>query len=154
MATMAVLAAVAVGACGDDTPTNVCDPGPLAVLADQTFAAALNVNPDSLTERNGVYHQDRVVGAGPLAEAGDQLEVTYTGWLTDGTQFDAGSFRVILGLSSVIIGWQVGLEGTQEGGTSLLVIPPASGYGLCPNGPIPGNSFLVFEITVDQLTQQ
>ena len=149
----AIVSATAFAACGSDTPTQVCEDVEASV-EDATYAPALNVTVANLTELTGVYIEDRVIGSGPVAEAGDVVDMKYTGWFVDGTQFDASeSFPFILGLSSVIIGWHLGIEGMQAGGTRLLVIPPRSGYGLCStrNG-IPANSILVFEVEMNSLT--
>ena len=88
-----------------------------------------------------------------------RLTVHYTGWLYDssrpdnkGRQFDSsvGSepFTFRLGTGEVIKGWDQGFEGMREGGKRRLIIPPALGYGPMgtPDGSIPGNSGLVFEM--------
>jgi FKBP-type peptidyl-prolyl cis-trans isomerase FkpA len=149
----AILSATALAACGTDSPTRVCEEIEASV-EDATYAPELNVTVSNLTALIGVYIEDRVIGTGPVAEAGDVVDMKYTGWLVDGTQFDASnSFPFILGLSNVIIGWHAGIEGMQAGGTRLLVIPPSSAYGLCSTGAaIPANSILVFEVEMNSLT--
>lgn len=99
----------------------------------------------------GLYYQDLVVGPGARAEAGDSITVHYTGWLHDGTQFDSSvdrgqPFGFTLGVGRVIPGWDQGVEGMRVGGKRKLVIPPSLGYGSARNGPIPGNSTLVFDV--------
>ena len=128
-----VALAAAAGACGSDSPT-----GP----------SAANV-PFSQT--------DLRVGTGADAAAGRTITVNYTGWLYDasrtdqkGTQFDTtngrGSYTFLLGAGRVIAGWDQGVPGMKVGGLRRLIIPPALGYGSTPNGPIPGNSTLVFDV--------
>ncbi len=58
--------------------------------------------------------EDLVKGTGPEAVRGKTVQVHYTGWLTDGKQFDSSvggspfSFR--LGAGEVIEGWDRGVE--------------------------------------------
>ncbi len=100
---------------------------------------------------------DLRVGTGADAVAGRTLTVNYTGWLYDasrteqkGAQFDTttgrGSYTFLLGAGRVIAGWDQGVPGMKVGGVRRLVIPPTLGYGSSANGPIPGNSTLVFEV--------
>lgn len=94
-------------------------------------------------------------GEGTEAENGDQITVHYTGWLEDGTKFDSSldrgqPFSFVLGRSSVIQGWDLGLLGVQAGEQRKLTIPSELGYGErgTPGGPIPPNATLIFEIQV------
>ena len=100
---------------------------------------------------------DLTAGTGTTAVAGRTVSVNYTGWLYDatkpdnkGTQFDSsvgrGLFSFLLGAGQVISGWDQGVVGMKVGGRRRLIIPPSMGYGSAANGPIPGNSTLVFDI--------
>lgn len=104
-------------------------------------------------------HSDLLTGTGPVAQRGARLTVHYTGWLYDsarpdnkGKQFDSsvGSepFTFRLGAGEVIRGWDQGFEGMRVGGKRRLIIPPDLGYGAMgtPDGAIPGNAGLVFEM--------
>ena len=73
------------------------------------------------------------------------VNVTYEGRLTNGTVFDSGANAPFL-LSGVIEGWKTGLQEIGVGGTCTLIIPSSAGYGSQPNGTIPGNSVLIFDI--------
>jgi len=95
--------------------------------------------------------EELVKGGGPEAVRGKTVEVHYTGWLTDGTQFDSSvggspfSFR--LGAGEVIEGWDRGVAGMRVGGKRKLTLPPELGYGSAGAPPqIPGNATLVFEV--------
>jgi peptidylprolyl isomerase len=138
---------LSLAACNED-PVEPTDP------TDVTYAAELGVDLAAMTRTNsGLYYEDRVVGNGSVAAQGDLLSVRYRGWLPNGELFDSNidapqPFTFRLGVSSVIAGWHEGLTGTREGGTRLLVIPPWLGYGSQANGPIPGNSVLVFEVQI------
>jgi peptidylprolyl isomerase len=74
-------------------------------------------------------------GDGPLAEAGDTVQVHYVGVAySTGEEFDASwsrgaplEFR--LGVGQVIAGWDQGVQGMRVGGRRQLIIPPALAYG-------------------------
>lgn len=134
---------------------------PVACRSDSTgpkdpeeldFAAVTGVSLAVMTKTDsGLYFQDLRTGSGPEAQDGDTLTVHYTGWLHDGTQFDSSvdrdqPFQFILGVGQVIQGWDQGVRGMRVGGKRKLVIPPDLGYGPARNGPIPGNSTLVFDV--------
>jgi FKBP-type peptidyl-prolyl cis-trans isomerase len=56
-------------------------------------------------------------------------------------------FQFKLGVGSVIAGFDQGLVGMRVGGTRLLIIPSALGYGAAGvPGLIPPNSGLVFSV--------
>jgi FKBP-type peptidyl-prolyl cis-trans isomerase len=101
---------------------------------------------------DALYIQDISLGGGTVASAGKSLQVIYTGWLANGTQFDSNvgktPFPFTLGAHDVIEGWDLGLVGMKVGGKRRLVIGSALGYGASGNGPIPPNTTLVFEVTL------
>jgi len=96
--------------------------------------------------------EDSKVGDGAVAEAGKQVSVHYTGWLTDGTKFDSSKdrgqpFTFQLGAGQVIKGWDQGVAGMKVGGVRKLTIPASLGYGASgAGGVIPPNATLVFEV--------
>ena len=83
---------------------------------------------------------------------GQTVTVHYTGWLTDGSEFDSSrkhgepfSFPVDIGY--VIKGWGRGVVGMRAGGKRRLTVPPHLGYGAAgAGGVIPPNAVLIFEI--------
>jgi FKBP-type peptidyl-prolyl cis-trans isomerase len=95
--------------------------------------------------------KDLVVGKGATAKVGSTASVNYTGWLTDGTQFDSSigraPFEFVIGQGGVIEGWDKGVAGMKVGGKRELIIPPTMGYG-APGSPpvIPPNATLRFDI--------
>lgn len=101
---------------------------------------------------SGLKYEDLVQGDGDLAEAGQNVSVHYTGWLTDGSKFDSSKDRDMpfdfpLGGGRVIRGWDEGVQGMKVGGTRKLTIPPQLGYGASgAGGVIPPNATLVFEV--------
>jgi len=96
--------------------------------------------------------EDLVVGTGSEATSGQKVTVHYTGWLTNGTEFDSSKdrrdpFVFNLGKGQVIKGWDEGVQGMKVGGKRKLTIPPAMGYGARgAGGVIPPNATLVFEV--------
>jgi FKBP-type peptidyl-prolyl cis-trans isomerase FkpA len=102
---------------------------------------------------------DTKPGTGAEAKSGQTVRVHYTGWLyeasaTDhkGRKFDSSKdsnqpFEFRLGAGEVITGWDQGVAGMKVGGTRVLTIPPAMGYGQSgAGGVIPPNATLVFEL--------
>jgi peptidylprolyl isomerase len=88
-------------------------------------------------------------GAGDAVKPGATVTVHYTGWLTDGKQFDSsvGGRPVSFGLNQVIKGWTDGIPGMKPGGIRRLKIPSELGYGKAGAGSdIPPNATLVFEV--------
>ncbi|MDP2832022.1 MAG: FKBP-type peptidyl-prolyl cis-trans isomerase [Pseudomonadota bacterium] len=96
--------------------------------------------------------EDLSVGEGTEAVAGKQVTVHYTGWLTNGSQFDSSldrgePFDFSLGRGQVIRGWDEGVAGMKVGGKRKLTIPPEMGYGARgAGGVIPPNATLVFDV--------
>ena len=111
------------------------------------------------TTASGLQYEDTVTGSGETASAGHHVTVHYTGWLHDaaapqgrGRKFDSSKdrgdpFDFPLGGGMVIGGWDEGVQGMKVGGTRVLTIPPALGYGASgAGGVIPPNATLVFEV--------
>ena len=107
----------------------------------------------TVTTKSGLKYTDTKEGTGDKAQAGDTVEVHYTGWLTkDGTKFDSSKdrgrpFGFTLGAGQVIKGWDQGVVGMKIGGIRKLTIPPDLGYGARgAGGVIPPNAELTFEV--------
>lgn len=101
----------------------------------------------------GLYYIVDEPGEGdPITET-SVVTVAYTGYLIDGTEFDAsGDIGVKFDLSSNLIpGFKEGITYFKEGGKGKLLIPPALGYGTEGTGAIPGNAVLIFDIEVKTL---
>ncbi|MFI5227725.1 MAG: FKBP-type peptidyl-prolyl cis-trans isomerase [Gemmatimonadales bacterium] len=145
VAVLGLFAACGGGSGGETTTPQASDP------ATETFASSLGVDLASMTKLSpDLYIKDVTVGSGAVPVTADSIIVTYTGWLANGTQFDSnvgGSpFTFSLGTGEVIRGWDQGLAGMRVGGTRLLVIGSALGYGPAGRATIPPNATLVFTV--------
>ena len=105
-----------------------------------------------ITTKSGLMYEDKIIGNGMQAKAGDIVSVHYTGWLEDGSKFDSSKdrnqvFRFNLGAGMVIKGWDEGVAGMKIGGTRKLTIPSELGYGSRGAGKvISPNATLIFEV--------
>ena len=104
-----------------------------------------------LKTASGLEYEDIVVGTGASPTQGKNVKVHYTGTLTNGTKFDSSVDRgqpieFPIGTGGVIKGWDEGLMTMKVGGKRKLRIPPALGYGANPNGKIPANATLLFDV--------
>jgi peptidyl-prolyl cis-trans isomerase A (cyclophilin A) len=100
---------------------------------------------------SGLYYVVEKEGTGPKAKAGQNVEVHYTGTLTDGSKFDSSRDRnqplpFTLGQGQVIKGWDEGIALMSVGSKYKLIIPASLGYGANgAGGVIPPNATLVFD---------
>jgi peptidylprolyl isomerase len=136
---------VPTGAAGTQ-PAASCTPAP---AGGDNFTQAV---PITTTTADGLKYGDIVVGTGPVPAKGDNLTMQYTGWLTNGCEFDTSrqpgrtAFQFVIGAGNVIGGWDEGILTMHVGGKRRLVIPPALGYGASGQGPIPPNATLIFDV--------
>lgn len=96
---------------------------------------------------NGLHYViTESLGATPGPQLSDVVDVTYSGYLLNGTVFDSGSLE--FALSSVIEGWQIGIPFFAKGDKGTLFIPSALAYGTNPppGTVIPANAVLLFDI--------
>jgi FKBP-type peptidyl-prolyl cis-trans isomerase FkpA len=111
----------------------------------------------------GVSVTQLEAGNGGTPATGDVVFVDYVGKLADGTEFDrsqpspfppgmlpAGT-PMLLEDGQLIPGFLQGLQQMQKGGKYRIEIPAALAYGETPppGAPIPPNSDLVFEVTLN-----
>ena len=134
----------------DATPTCNYDPcqykAPASeIQAVQDYLTANNIN--AAQHCSGFFYVIDDAGTGKTPTACSGVNVTYAGTLTNGSTFDDGTTD--LSLTRVIPGWISGIPLIKEGGRIHLYIPPSLGYGDQPNGPIPANSILIFDVTLN-----
>ena len=97
---------------------------------------------------SGMFYVVDNPGSGTAPDFCSTVSVTYQGTLTNGTQFDKSTSPVAFGLSDVITGFRNGIPLIKKGGRVHLYVPPSLGYGSRPNGSIPANSVLIFDVTL------
>ena len=52
----------------------------------------------------------------------------------------------------MIPGFDEGVAGMQVGESRIIMIPAAEGYGHTATGPVPANSTLIFEVTLESIS--
>jgi len=124
-------------------------------------SSSSTVNPASFSQydkyatNSTALFGDIQVGSGATLGANQKASITYKGWLTNGTLFDQSQtnssgqlapLNFTLGANQVIPGMEEGVTGMKVGGSRLIIVPPALGYGAQGQGSIPGNAVLVFQV--------
>src|ERR1700686_4756595 len=84
--------------------------------AAKTPAGPTKVSGKPVTTSTGLEYWEIKKGTGTLAQAGKKVSVQYTGWLTDGKEFDSSldvgdPIQFDLGKGQVIKGWDEGIAG-------------------------------------------
>lgn len=114
---------------------------------------------------SGLYYTVLKEGTGAKPKDGQTAKLNYIGTLPDGTMFDTsledvakenglynpgrdyGPIPVTVGPQGrVIQGWKEAISLMRVGDKYKVVIPPQLGYGARGGGPIPPNSYLIFEM--------
>ena len=94
--------------------------------------------------------EDLVIGDGPEAVPGANVEVHYLGVEYDtGEEFDSSWSRgeaISFPLRGLIQGWQDGIPGMRVGGRRKLTIPPELAYGPTGGGHQLSGKTLIFVI--------
>lgn len=94
-------------------------------------------------------------GDGAALTKGLKATVYYKGWLTNGTLVDQSPtdskgqmqpYAFTMGAHQVIPGWEEAMYGMKAGGTRMLIVPPAAGYGSEGQGAVPPNAVIIFEV--------
>lgn len=106
---------------------------------------------------------DLVDGTGTPLTSGRCVYAHYTGWTTDGKQFDSSRDTTAAGrpkdpisfpqgFRRVIAGWDLGFQGMRVGGSRRLIIPWQLAYGEKGRPPvIPEKATLIFDVALMQV---
>ncbi|MGY0612354.1 MULTISPECIES: FKBP-type peptidyl-prolyl cis-trans isomerase [unclassified Luteimonas] len=119
--------------------------------ASEAFLAANAGQEGVEVTASGLQYKVLEQGDGPKPGPESRVSVHYKGTLVDGTVFDSSYDRgepAVFTLSSVVPGWQEGLQLMPAGSKYMLWLPSDLGYGDMgtPGGPIAPGSALVFEV--------
>ncbi len=131
-------------ACRKELDTNT-----QAAIDDAKIQAYIKANHLNMTkDTSGIYYQILQDNPGPHPTLTDTVQVTYTGELLNGTQFDSENVTVFA-MNELVPGAQYGLElvganGKAPYGRIKFIIPSRLGYGNQNFGSVPANSPLVF----------
>ena len=115
----------------------------------EVFLAANKKKEGIKTTASGLQYQVIKEGKGKKPKSSDTVKTHYRGTLTDGKEFDSsykGGEPVTFPVTGVIPGWTEALQLMPVGSKWKLFIPSELAYGERGQGPIPGNSTLLFEI--------
>ncbi|MBK6527708.1 MAG: peptidylprolyl isomerase [Crocinitomicaceae bacterium] len=107
--------------------------------------------PNAVQTESGLMYEVTKEGNGIYPQAGETVEVHYTGYFTDGKKFDSSvdrkqTFKFILKKGQVIKGWDEGIGYISIGGTAKLIIPYWLAYGEAGRSSIPPKATLIFDV--------
>lgn len=119
-------------------------------LADERY-------PDAIKLENGLRYKVLAEGKGKKPEKGDNVKVHYTLTLLDGKKIDSSIDRgqplpFQVGMGQMIKGFDQAVLDMKKGEKRVLIIPPHLGYGAQAKGPMPGNSVLIFEVELVEIS--
>ena len=138
--------ALALAACGAPKAAKSGD-----IQAATSFMATNAKLPGVVTLPSGLQYKIVTSGPadGPHPRLSDEVKVNYEGKLLSGEVFDSSFARgapADFPLEGLVPGWVEALQLMRPGDEWILYVPPALGYGEDGQGPIPGNSVLIFRI--------
>lgn len=107
---------------------------------------------------DGIMYKIIKKGSGAKACPGEKVTVHYTGYFLEqgtkvGKKFDSSvdrdtPFSFKLGVGQVIKGWDIMVAEMEIGESVIVILPSNFAYGFRGTPGIPGDSTLIFEITV------
>lgn len=105
------------------------------------------------TESNIIY-KITTTGKGDNAKDGDEVAISYKGYLLDGTVFDQSTTTTLdytVGRDGLIDGWNESVYLLNEGAKGTFIIPSPLGYGRSGFNTIPPNTVLIFDIELVEI---
>jgi peptidylprolyl isomerase len=165
-AALLAVAALGIGACGDDEPAvdnsvTPAETAPAAGTVKLDISNDLSTKP-AIPKLSGdppaeLVIQDVVKGKGEAVKAEDTITIQYVGVsFSTGKEFDSSWSRgepATFPLGGLIPGWQQGIPGMRPGGRRVLIIPPEQAYGASPDpaSGIAPNETLIFVIDLKEI---
>ena len=126
----------------------------LSVASQQEFIERQAAREGVIRTPDGLLFEVITEGEGAGPSMDDQVAITYTGRLYNGTVFDEADSPTLLPLKGLVKGFSEGLLMMKPGGTYRIIIPSDLGYGTKgAAGVIPGNAALDFTITLHQVVK-
>ncbi len=105
-----------------------------------------------ITSKSGLVYYITGTGTGEAAKKGDNCKINYIGKFTDDKIFDQNK-GIEFPVGGAIEGFIEAMTLLKKGQHGTFIIPPALGYGEQDNAKIPGNSILVFELDMLDVTK-
>jgi len=102
----------------------------------KAYIASSHIN--AIKDPSGLYYQVINPGNGASPGPSSTITATYTGFVLNGNYFATNAI-ITSRLSSLIQAWQIGLPHIKTGGTIILLVPSALGYGSLSQQGIPAN---------------
>jgi len=123
------------------------------VLAERETNLALieQTHANAIETKSGIKYIVQKQGTGSKPVVGQIVQVKYTGMFLSGEVFDSSDIQgrpieFIVGTGRVIPGWDEIVLDMPLNEKRTAIIPPELAYGNRATGPIPANSYLVFEM--------
>jgi FKBP-type peptidyl-prolyl cis-trans isomerase len=134
-------------------PSVPFDAAAQAATDDSLITSYITTNNITATkDTSGLYYAIITAGSGAYPTLSSTLNVNYSGKLLNGSVF-APTGPLTSRLANLITGWQIGVPHINTGGTILLLIPSALGYGnRSPGAGIPVNAVLIFTVNLVSFT--
>ena len=150
---LGILVLTGLSSCLKGESGSTCSYDPCGIKAPdseiQAVQSYLTTNTISATQHcSGLFYTVDLPGSGATPTVCNYVTVNYEGRLTNGTVFDKTQPGSPAGfnLSSLIAGFKNGVPLIKTGGKITLYVPPSLGYGSQPQGTIPANSILIFNV--------
>jgi peptidyl-prolyl cis-trans isomerase A (cyclophilin A) len=145
-----------------------------AKRAQEQLALLQAKYPNAEQSASGLLYVIETLGDGEKPADGSYVDINYAGYLTDGTLFDTSIKELAQEnniynpqrepyspmpmeygpRAQVIPGFAEGISMFNVGGKGTIIIPPNLGYGERGGGPIPPNSWLIFDVEIVGLSAQ
>lgn len=129
----------------------------LSLAATRAFLAANAHKPGVRVTSSGLQYRILRSGFGPHPAPADMVQISYSTRLIDAKLIDTASadLPAVLTVNNVLRGLNEALQLMQAGDRWELVIPPELAFGGkgTPDGTVPPNQALVFDITLMSVTR-